>query len=85
MTLLIVDPWQSIVCFMRSGATPCTLLMVLYLDRMCQRGLHAVLWSHFGTLMHRLAAEHRSTEGLLFASRCTSGTILLTPYSMMWD
>ena len=31
--------------------------MVLYLDRMCQRGLHAVLWSHIGTLMHRLAIE----------------------------
>ena len=23
---------------------------------MCQRGLHAVLWSHIGTLMHRIAA-----------------------------
>ena len=31
--------------------------MVLYLDRMCQRGLHAVLWSHIGTLMYSLAAE----------------------------
>ena len=34
---------------------------------------------------HRLAAEHRSTAGLLFSSRCNSGTILLTPYSMVWD
>ena len=24
--------------------------MVLYLDRMCHCGLHAVLWSHIGTL-----------------------------------
>ena len=24
--------------------------MVLYLDHMCQCGLHAVLWSHIGTL-----------------------------------
>ena len=63
----------------------CTLLMVLYLDRMCQRGLHAVLWSHNGTLMHRLAAEPCSTAGLLFPSRCPFGTILLTPYSMVWD
>ena len=39
--------------------------MVLYLDRVCQRGLHAVLWSHIGTLMHRLAAEPCSTAGLL--------------------
>ena len=35
MTFLIVDPWQSCVCFIRSGVTRCTLLMVLYLDRMC--------------------------------------------------
>ena len=35
-----------------------------------------------GTLMHRLAAEPCSTAGLLFPSRCPSGTILLTAYSM---
>ena len=52
VTFLIVDPWQSCVCFIRSGVSRCTLLMVLYLDRMCQRGLHAVLWSHIGSLMH---------------------------------
>ena len=83
--LLIVDPWQSFVCFIRSGVTRCTLLMVLYLDRMCQCGLHAVIWSHIGTLLHRLAAEHLSTAGLLFPSRCPSRTIMLTPYSMVWD
>ena len=83
--LLIIDLWQPVVCFIRSGVTRCTLLMVLYLDRMCQFGLHAVLWSHIGTLMHRLAAEPRSTAGLLFHSRCPSGTILLTPYSMVRD
>ena len=82
---LIVNSWQSFVCIIRSGVTRCTLLMVLYLDRMCQCGLHVVLWSCIGTLMHRLAAEHRSTAGLLFHSRCPSGTILLTPYSMVWD
>ena len=84
MTFLIVDPWQSCVCFIRSCVIRYTLLMVLYLDRMCQRGLHAVLWSHIGTLMHRLAAEPRSSAWLLFPSRCPSGTILLTPYSMVW-
>ena len=57
----------------------------LYLDHMCQCGLHAVLWSHICTLMHRLAAEPRSTAGLLFPSRCPSETILLAPYSMVWD
>ena len=81
----ISHPWQSCVCFIRSGVTQCTLLMVLYMDRMCQCGLHAVLWSHIGSLMHRLAAEPCSTAGLLFPSRCPSGTILLTAYSIMWD
>ena len=38
-----------------------------------------------GTLMHRLAADPCGTAGLLFASRCSSGTILLTPCSMVWD
>ena len=47
-----------------SGVTRCTLLMVLYLDRMCQFGLQAVLWPHIGTLMHRLAAEPCNTAGL---------------------
>ena len=37
--------------------------MVLYLDRVCQCGLHAVLWSHIGTLMHRLSAEPCSKAG----------------------
>ena len=74
------------VFFIRSGVTRCTLvLMVLYLDRMCQCGLHALLWLYIGTLMHRLAAEHCSAAGLLFPSWCPSGTILLTLYSMVWD
>ena len=57
VTLLIVDPWQSCVCFIRSRVIRCTLLMVLYIYNMCQWVLHAVLWSHIGTLMHHLAAE----------------------------
>ena len=85
VTILIVDPWQSSVCFIRSGVTRCTLFMVLSLDRMCQHGLHAVLWSHIGTLMHRLAAEPCNIAGLLFPFRCPSGTILLTQFSMVWD
>ena len=83
--ILIVDPWQSFVCLLRSGVKRCTLFMVLYLDRMCQCGLHAVLWSHIGALMHCLAAEPRSTAGLLFPSRCPCGMTLLTKYSMVWD
>ena len=30
-------------------------------------------------------AQPRSTAVLLFVSRCPSGTILLTPFSMVWD
>ena len=45
----------------------------------------AVLWSHIGTLIHRLAVEPCSIAGLLFPSRCPSGAILLTSYSMVWD
>ena len=85
VTLVIVDPWQSCVCFIRSRVTRCTLLMVLYIYHMCQCVLHAVLWSHIGTLMHHLAAEPRSKAGLLFPSRCPSGTILLTPIFDVWD
>ena len=57
VTLLIVHPWQSYVCFLRSGVTRCTLLMMLSLDHMCQCELHAVLWSYIGTLMHLLALD----------------------------
>ena len=59
------------------------------MDHMCRcdhsNELHSLLWSHIGTLMHRLSAELRSTAGFLFPSRCPFGTILLTPYSMVWD
>ena len=67
------------------NATRCTLLMVLYLDRMCQCGLHAVPWLHIGILMRHLAAEPHSTAALLFPSQCPCGMIFLTPCSMVWD
>ena len=54
-------------------------------DRMCQCRLHAVLWSHIGTLMFFLAEDPHSIAGLVFPSQCPSGTILLIPYSMVWD
>ena len=57
VTLLIADPWKSCLCFIRSGVTRCTLLIVLYLDRMCQCGLHAVLWSHIGTSLQNTALQ----------------------------
>ena len=36
VTLLIVDLLLFFVCFMRSGVTQCTNLMMRYLERMCQ-------------------------------------------------
>ena len=51
VTLHTVDMWQYCVCCMRSGVTRYTLLMVFYLDRMCQCGLHAVPWSDIGILI----------------------------------
>ena len=57
----------------------------VYLCLMCQSWLHAVLWSHIGTLMRLPAAEPRSTAGVLFPSQYLSGTIWLTTYSMVWD
>ena len=52
-----------------------------YVPERVERGALA----HIGTLMHRLAADPCTTAGLLFHSRCPSGTILVTPYSMVWD
>ena len=82
MTLLIVDQWQPCVCCTRSGVIRCTLLMVLYLDRICQCGLHAVLWSHIGTPPRCRTSQYRRP---LFPSQCPSGAILLTPYLMVWN
>ena len=47
--------------------------------------VHPLNGMYIGTFMYRLAAEPCSTALLLFPSRCPSGTILLTPYSMVWD
>ena len=86
VTLLVVDLWQSCVCMLyKIRCNPVYPLNGIYMDHMCQCGLHTVLWWHIGTLMHHLAAQPRSTAGLLFPSRCPSGTILLTQYSMVWD
>ena len=85
VTLLIVDLMQFCVCWIRSCVTRCTPLMMLFLDRMCQCGLHAVPWSHIGILMRRRTFVQKCTTGLLFPSQYPSGTILLAPYSMVWD
>ena len=44
-----------------------------------------MLWSHIGLRMHLLAAEPRSTAGLLFPSRYLSRTILVTLCSTVLD
>ena len=54
------------------------------LDRMSQCGLHAILWLPIGILMRCLAAEPHSTAVLLVPFLCSSGTILLSSYSMVW-
>ena len=85
VTFLIVDMWQYCVCCIRSCVIRCTLLMVLCLDRMCHCGLQSVLRLHIGTLMRLLGAVPRSTAELLLPFQCPSGTILLTPHSMVGD
>ena len=76
----------AILCMLyKTGCNPVHPLNGALLDDMFQCGLHAVLWSHISTLMGLLAAEHRSTVGLLSPSQCPSGTIFLTPYSIVWD
>ena len=70
VTLLIVDMWQYHVCCIRSCTNRCTIFMALYLDRMCQCGLHAVLLPHIGILMRLLAAGPRSTARPLFHPQC---------------
>ena len=68
--LLIIDLSQYCICCLRSCITRFPLFMVLYLCRMCQCGLHAVIWSHIHILMRLLTAEDRSTAGPLFPSQC---------------
>ena len=49
------------------------------------RVARGALWSHIGTLMRLLAAEPRSIAGLFFSFQYLCGTILVTPYSMVWN
>ena len=59
--------------------------MVIYLGRMCQFGLHPLHWTRIGILKRLLAAEPRRTAGCLFTCQYLCGTILVTPYSMVWN
>ena len=76
----------AVLCMLyKIRLTRCTHFVALYLCLMCQSRLHAVLWSHIGILMRLTAAEPRSTTGLLFSFLYLSGTIWLTPHSMVWN
>ena len=77
----IVDLWQYDVCCTGFGLTRCTLFVVLFL---CRCALHEALWSHIGARMRLLSAGPRSIAGLLFPCQYLCGTILVTPYSMVW-
>ena len=59
--------------------------MVLYLCRMCQCGLHEVVWSHIGILMGLLAAEPRSSARLFIAISVSLWNNLADPHSMVWN
>ena len=82
VTLHIVVLWLYYACCIRPGVTRCTIFMVHYLCRMCQSGLHAVLWSHIGIFMLIFAAEPHSTAGLLFLS-VSPYNDFMTMYSMV--
>ena len=69
--LKLLDRVVSDACFLAGGVLNCKL--------------HTVLWSHIGILMRLPSADPRSTAGLLFSSQYLSGTIWLTPYSMVRD
>ena len=50
-------------------------------------GAYVPVWITCGALVaHRYNyARSRWTPGILYPSQCPSGTILLTPYSIVWD
>ena len=61
----------AVLCMLyKIRCNPMHPLIMRYLDHMCQCGLHAVPWPHIGVLMRHLAAEPRSSAGLLFSSQC---------------
>ena len=80
----LLDRVVSGVCFINCKCV-CTLFMVLYLCRMCQCGLHVVLWPHIDILMRLIATGPGSNARLLFPSQRLCGMILLTMYSLVWD
>ena len=81
----ILNLWQYYVCYARSGVIWGAPTLWCYTWAICGGAGYtcAVFWSHAGMLMRLLAAEPRSSAGLLFLFQCLCETIMLTQYSMV--
>ena len=78
VTILTVDLWQYCVYAVQDHAQPdAPSVWSSYLCRMCQCGLHGLLWSYIGILMCVLASEHRSCGGRVFYDTAIPGDILI--------
>ena len=73
--------FAAVLCCIRSDVTLCTLSTVIYLYRMCQCGLHAVLRYTYSPPCCRTFQYHRT----FIPSQCLCGTIFTTLYSMVCD
>ena len=73
---------QSVAVLCMPYRIRCKLMhpsLVLYLNRIyIPVRVTRVLWTHIGTVIRI------RTLGLLFPCQCLCGTILVTPYSMVW-
>ena len=68
----------------RSVAVLCMLYKIMCNPVHPLNGALPILYVPVRVTRGRLVAL-RSIAGILFPSQCPSGTILLTPYSMVWD
>ena len=76
----------SQVGFIRSGVSRCTHLSALpgpYAPARVTRG--ALVAHRYTYTQPRCRTLQYSTVGFLFRFRCSSGTILLAPFLMVWD
>ena len=83
-TLHIVDLWRYYVCCTLSDVTRYSLFMVLYLSCMSR----CLFVTRGAVIAHRCTytPPRCSSAGLLlFFCQYLCGTILVTPYSMVWD
>ena len=77
---------STVYAVYKLGVTRSTLFLVLWLYRMRQCWLHAMLWSDIGVcLCGALQSLAILQDIILFPSQCPCVTILLTLYLMVWD